>query len=91
MPENSNRAVALNEETLALQKERLGADHPNTLLTMNHLAVAYMNDGKLDWTLPACKVSIGEVVLHRGVTTFGAELGGQVLLSRKVQSSCRRS
>jgi hypothetical protein len=31
-------AVKLQEETLALQKAKLGPDHPDTLTSMNNLA-----------------------------------------------------
>ena len=34
-------ALNLNEETLALEKVRLGPDHPDTLQTMNNLGITY--------------------------------------------------
>ena len=47
-----DRALPLFEETLALQKAKLGPDHPDTLTSMNNLAVAYQAAGKLDRALP---------------------------------------
>ena len=38
-----NDAVLLFEETLKLQKAKLGPDHPGTLNTMNNLAGTYLN------------------------------------------------
>ena len=34
-------ALKLREETLALQKAKLGPDHPDTLMSMNNLAISY--------------------------------------------------
>ena len=34
-------ALQLREETLALMKAKLGPDHPDTLATMNNLAISY--------------------------------------------------
>ena len=42
---NLDLALPLFEQTLKLQRAKLGAEHPDTLLTMNNLAVAYMNKG----------------------------------------------
>jgi tetratricopeptide (TPR) repeat protein len=47
-----NLALPLFEETLKLQKAKLGPDHPDTLTTMNNLALAYKVAGKLDLALP---------------------------------------
>jgi hypothetical protein len=47
-----DRALPLYEETLALQKAKLGLDNPNTLVTMNNLASGYQAAGKLDRALP---------------------------------------
>ena len=33
-------------------KAKLGPDHPDTLTSMNNLAVAYLDAGKLDLALP---------------------------------------
>ena len=42
------RALPLLEETLRLKKAKLGSDHPDTLVQMNNLAVAYFAAGKRD-------------------------------------------
>ena len=47
-----DKALPLFEETLALQKAKLGPDHPDTLLSMNNLAGGYLTAGKLDKALP---------------------------------------
>ena len=47
-----DRALPLFEETVRLMTARLGADHPETLLTMNNLAFAYQAAGKMDRALP---------------------------------------
>ena len=45
-------AVPLFEETFKLSKAKLGPDHPNTLVSMAHLALPYLQAGKLDLALP---------------------------------------
>ncbi len=40
------------EETLKLSKAKLGEDHPDTLRSMNNLAMGYQAAGKLDLALP---------------------------------------
>jgi tetratricopeptide (TPR) repeat protein len=45
-------ALPLFEETLKLNKAKLGADHPVTLTSMNNLAVSYQAADKLDLALP---------------------------------------
>ena len=45
-------AIPLYEETLRLQKAKLGSNHPHTLQCMNNLALAYQAAGKLDQALP---------------------------------------
>ena len=40
------RALKLCEETLALQKAKLGPDHPDTLTSMNNLANSYAAAGQ---------------------------------------------
>ena len=47
-----DRALPLLEETLALQKAKLGPDHPDTLTSMNNLAIGYQAAGQLDRALP---------------------------------------
>ncbi len=43
---------ALHEETLKRQKATLGPDHPNTLISMNNLALAYRDAGRLAEAVP---------------------------------------
>ena len=47
-----DKALPLFEETLALQKTKLGPDHPDTLTSMGNLALGYQVAGKLDKALP---------------------------------------
>jgi Tetratricopeptide repeat len=42
----TQEALKLREETLQLQKAKLGPDHPNTLTSMNNLAVSYEAVGR---------------------------------------------
>ena len=39
-------ALKLQEETLALQKAKLGPTHPDTLASMNNLAMSYAGAGR---------------------------------------------
>ena len=41
-------ALPLFEQTLQLRKAKLGLDHPDTLHSMNNLALGYQDAGKLD-------------------------------------------
>ena len=43
---------SLFEETLKLRKAKLGPEHPDTLFSMNNLALAYQAAGKPDLALP---------------------------------------
>ena len=45
-------AVPLLEEAWKIQKVKLGPEHPDTLISMNNLAAAYRNAGKLDLAVP---------------------------------------
>jgi tetratricopeptide (TPR) repeat protein len=45
-------ALPLYEETLRLQKAKLGPDHPDTLTSMSNLGNGYADAGKLDSALP---------------------------------------
>ena len=47
-----DQSVALFEETVALMKAKLGAEHANTLLSTAGLARSYLAAGKLDRALP---------------------------------------
>ena len=46
------RAIEFLQRSLALFKQPLGTDHPDTLQSMNNLAVAYRDAGKLELALP---------------------------------------
>ncbi len=46
------RAIGFLQRSLALRKQHLGTDHPDTLVIMNDLAVVYHDAGKLDLALP---------------------------------------
>ena len=46
------RAIGFLQRSLALCKQHLGTDHPDTLTSMNDLAWAYQAAGKLDLALP---------------------------------------
>ena len=50
-PARHDRALKLREETLALQKAKLGPDHPDTLRSMNNLANSYAAAGQNDRAL----------------------------------------
>ena len=45
-------ALPLYEETLAIKKVKLGADHPETLATMRNLGWGYQYAGQLDLAVP---------------------------------------
>jgi tetratricopeptide (TPR) repeat protein len=45
-------ALPLYEQTLALGKAKLGPEHPETLTSMNNLALAYQTAGRLAEALP---------------------------------------
>ena len=47
----TERALKLREETLALRKTKLGPDHPDTLMSMNNLANGYRDTGQRDRAL----------------------------------------
>src|SRR5262249_13966871 len=47
-----DRALPLLEETLRLEKARLGPDHPKTLVAMSNLALSYRNAGRLHASIP---------------------------------------
>ena len=46
------RAIEFLQRSLALCKAKLGVDHPDTLMSMNNLAVAYDHAGKLELAVP---------------------------------------
>lgn len=50
--------MLLFEETVKLQKAKLGADHPDTLTSMNFLAPAYRRVGKAEFALPLLEETV---------------------------------
>ena len=48
----ANLAIDVFGKSFATNKERLGADHPNTLTSMSNLASGYQAAGKMDRALP---------------------------------------
>jgi pentatricopeptide repeat protein len=44
-------ALGMREEVLRLRREKLGADHPDTLSAMNNLASSYSDTGRLEEAL----------------------------------------
>jgi eukaryotic-like serine/threonine-protein kinase len=48
----ANLAIDVLGKSLATNKERLGADHPDTLASTNNLALGYQAIGKMDRALP---------------------------------------
>jgi serine/threonine protein kinase/tetratricopeptide (TPR) repeat protein len=51
-------AIPLFVKARETRTARLGADHPDTLSSMGHLAAAYLDDGKLDLALPLLKETV---------------------------------
>ena len=47
-----DRALALHEECLAKRKRVLGDDHPDTLLSLNNIAILFYSKGEYDRALP---------------------------------------
>jgi serine/threonine protein kinase len=48
----ARRAASHLERSRALRQEALGPDHPDTLTSMNNLALAYLHAGRLDKAVP---------------------------------------
>ncbi len=61
-----NLALPLLEETLKLTKAKLGADHPETITSMNNLAVGYREAGKLELALPLLEETLNLLKAKRG-------------------------
>jgi tetratricopeptide (TPR) repeat protein len=70
-----DRALPLFEETLKLTKAKLGADHPDTLISMNNLALVYQTAGKLDRALPLFQEAAAGVEKRR----FQHEHAGRIV------------
>jgi tetratricopeptide (TPR) repeat protein len=62
------KALPLYEHILAKRAATLGADHPDTLRSMNNLAVAYQTAGQLQKALP-----LYEQTLAKRTATLGAD------------------
>jgi Tetratricopeptide repeat len=50
-----DEALKLREKTLAIQRDKLGADHPDTLLSMSNLAKSYAGAGRYSDALELVK------------------------------------
>ena len=57
-------ALPLFEETLKLQKAKLGPDHPDTLLVQANLGVNYRDAGRLDEALPLLEGAFNHAAKH---------------------------
>jgi hypothetical protein len=60
--------MELGEKVLEAMKRTLGDDHPNTLLSMNNLAMSYSNLGRQQEA-----IELGEEVLKARKRTLGEE------------------
>jgi eukaryotic-like serine/threonine-protein kinase len=79
-------ALPLFEQTLAKRKETLGPDHPNTLNTMNNLAMAYQKNGdfaKAELTLRELLVICQKKHPDTWTTFYTQSQLGASLLSQK--------
>ncbi len=65
---DADQAIHLLEKASETRKTKLGADHPDTLKSMNDLAVGYLNGGKPDLALP-----IFEEILKLRKANLGAD------------------
>ncbi len=65
---DANRAIELLEKSIAIQKARLGPNHPDTLVAMTNLAQCYGAAGRLNESL-----KLLEDVLSRKKATLGYE------------------
>jgi len=54
----SKKAIELFGKARATRDKLLGPDHPETLMSMNNLAAAYLDAGKLDLSLPLHKETL---------------------------------
>ena len=52
------RAIGFLQRSVAVRKQHLGTDHPETLTSMSSLALAYQDAGKLDLALPLHKETL---------------------------------
>jgi eukaryotic-like serine/threonine-protein kinase len=51
-------SLAAFKRALYVRRERLGEDHPDTLNSMNHLAMAYQDLGRLDQAIPLLETTV---------------------------------
>jgi tetratricopeptide (TPR) repeat protein len=78
-----DKAVPLLEQTLAKSKEKLGPDHPDTLNSMNSLALVYQKNGdfaKAELILREC-LTLRQTKQPDAWATFDtqSQLGGSLL------------
>jgi serine/threonine protein kinase len=62
----SKKAIELHTKVRAAREKLLGPDHPDTLLSMNNLAVAYQDAGQLDLALPLFEETLRLRTARRG-------------------------
>lgn len=65
---NAAKAVELLEKARSVREQKLGADNPDTLLSINNLALAYQEAGRRDLALPLL-----ERILEILAPKFGAD------------------
>jgi serine/threonine protein kinase len=61
-----NKAIELHARARAAFEERLGPDHPDTLTSMNNLALGYQATGKLDLALPLYQETLKRTAANLG-------------------------
>jgi serine/threonine protein kinase len=62
----SSRAIGFLERSLSLRKTELGLEHPDTLDSMHHLAMAYWADGRRDQALPQLEQTLALMKANLG-------------------------
>jgi tetratricopeptide (TPR) repeat protein len=78
----NDRAIQLYEETLALQKSKLGPDHPGTLQSMINLAISYAAAGQNERAL-----AISEELLASQKTKLGPDHPAMLMARLSIASS----
>jgi sirohydrochlorin ferrochelatase len=59
-------SLAAFKRALYVRRERLGEDHPDTLNSVNHLAMAYQDLGRLDQAIPVLETTVEKRRTKRG-------------------------
>ena len=76
----------MGEEVLRLRREKLGADHPDTLTAMHNLAISYRQAGRLEEAL-----GMGEEVLRLRREKLGADHPDTLDAMHNLANSYRRA